>query len=53
MQQNMDTIKMESRREIEDLMVALDQYVKDHPKERETKTVQELFHILDVMHMTW
>ena len=47
MQKDMDTIQFESRREIEEVMKALE-------KEKEqNQTVKELYDLLDVMHMEW
>lgn len=48
-----DSIQFESRRELEDLMVALATYVKDHPKADEAETAQSLYDKLEVMHMCW
>lgn len=48
----MDTIQFESRREIEDIMVALAEYMKKHKLE-DDDTVKELFDKLDYMHMVW
>lgn len=48
-----DSIQFESRRELEDLMVALATYVKEHKKDSEAETAQEMYDKLDVMHMCW
>ena len=48
MQQNMDTIQFESRREIWAIMEALE----ESPK-KDDSTVQELIDLLDTMAMTW
>ena len=47
MQKDMDTIQFESRREIEEVMKALEK------EKEENQTVKELFDLLEVMHMEW
>lgn len=49
----MDTIKFESRTELEELMIVIDKYVKQNPKEKQNKTLKRFFDLLDVMHMEW
>lgn len=53
MKKNMDTIQFESRREIQTLMEVIDKYVKQNPKEKENKTLERFFDLLDVMDMEW
>lgn len=55
MVQENDTIQFESRREIENIMVVLNDYIKRHKKDDDTtlRDAQSLFDKLDVMHMTW
>lgn len=43
----------ESRRNVEDLMLILQQWMKEHPKDDKKEYAQELFDKLDVLHMTW
>lgn len=49
----MDTIKFESRAELEELMLVIDRYVKQNPKEKQNKTLERFFDLIDVMHMEW
>lgn len=53
MKLNMDTIQFESRLEINDIIKALDQYIKEHKGEECIETVKELADKLDVMDMNW
>lgn len=53
MQRELDTIKFESRRELEDLMSAIDKLVTGHPEEKRNKTLEELYRYIDIMHMEW
>ena len=53
MQKNMDTIKFESRAEVGELIRVLEKYVDAYPKEKDNKTVKELYNLLDVMEMEW
>lgn len=57
MQRNMDKIQIESRREIENIMIALGQWQRDHAKDKDNDSVKEcvkeLYNHLDVMHMSW
>lgn len=50
-----DTIQMESRREIENIMTVVSEYIKRHQKDDSTElaAARELYDKLDVMHMTW
>lgn len=55
MTQENDTIRFENRREIENVMVALGDYIKRHKKDDDTtlRDAQSLFDKLDYMHMCW
>ena len=53
MTREMDTITIESRREIEELMEMVSKYIEQNPKEKNNKTLQRFWDILDVMHMEW
>lgn len=55
MERGNDTIRFENRREIENIMIALGDYIKRHKKDDDTtlRDAQSLFDKLDVMHMTW
>lgn len=57
MQRNTDKIQIESRREIENVMIALGQWQQDHAKDKDNDSVKEcvkeLYNHLDVMHMSW
>lgn len=53
MKKDMDCIQFESRREIEEIMQVIDKYVKQNPAEKNNKTLELFFNLLDVMHMEW
>ena len=53
MKRNMDCIQFESRWEIEEIMLMINNYVKQNPKEKENKTLERFFDLLDIMHMEW
>lgn len=53
MKKDMDCIQFESRREIEEIMRVIDKYVKQNPAEKNNKTLEHFFDLLDVMHMEW
>ena len=53
MKKNMDTIQFESRAEIQELMKVVDKYVKQNPKEKDNKTLERFFNLLDMMDMEW
>lgn len=53
MKKNLDTIQFESRAEVGELMKVLEKYVDAYPKEKDNKTVKELYNLLDVMDMEW
>jgi len=53
MQQDMDKIQFEYRIEIRELMTAINNYVKQNPKEKDNKTLEEFFNCLDAMDMMW
>ena len=53
MKKDMDKIQFESRAEIQELMKVVDNYVKQNPKEKENKTLERFFDLLDGMDMEW
>lgn len=53
MKKNMDKIQFESRNEIVNLMEVINKYVEQNPKEKQNKTLEQFFDLLDVMHMEW
>lgn len=53
MKKDMDKIQFESRAEIQELMKVVDNYVKQNPKEKENKSLERFFDLLDVMDMEW
>lgn len=53
MKREMDTITIESRIEIEELMKMVAKYIEQNPKEKNNKTLQRFWDVLDVMHMEW
>ncbi len=53
MKKDMDKIQFEYRAEIQELMKVIDKYVKQNPSEKENKTLERFFDLLDVMDMEW
>lgn len=53
MQKNNDNIQFESRREIETLMLILQEWQEEHPGDSKEELAQELFDNLEVLHMCW
>ena len=50
---DMDKIQFEYRYEVQELMKVIDKYVKQNPAEKENKTLERFFDLLDVMDMEW
>lgn len=53
MKKDTDKIIFESRREIQELMKIVDRYVQQNPEEKDNKTLERFFDLLEVMHMEW
>lgn len=53
MKKDMDKIQFESRREVGEMLRVLEKYVDAYPKEKDNRTVKELYNLLDVMEMEW
>ena len=53
MRKDMDKIQFEYRYEVQELMKVIDKYVKQNPAEKENKTLERFFDLLDVMDMEW
>ena len=53
MKKTMDKIQFESRAEVGEVMNALEKYLTDHPSARESRTVNRLIDLLEVMDMEW
>lgn len=53
MKKDMDKIQFEYRYEIQELMKVIDKYVKQNPAEKENKTLERFFDLLDAMDMEW
>ena len=53
MKKDMDKIQFEYRYEVQELMKVIDKYVKQNPAEKENKTLERFFDLLDVMDMKW
>lgn len=53
MKRDLDKIQFEYRTEIRELMKVVDKYVKQNPKEKDNKTLERFFDLLDVMDMEW
>jgi hypothetical protein len=50
---DMDKIQFENRTEIVELMKVIGKYLKQNPAEKQNKTVERFFDLLDVMLMEW
>lgn len=53
MTKNLDTIQFEYRYEVQELMKVIDNYIKQNPSEKENKTLERFFDLLDIMDMEW
>lgn len=53
MKRNMGVIQFESRSEIDEVMKAIAEYVKQNPKEKNNEILQEFYYKLKMMHMVW
>ena len=53
MKKDLDKIVFESRREIEEVLSALNEWQDSHKSDSKKETVQKLVNLLDVMHMEW
>lgn len=49
----MDKIQFEYRAEIQEIMKVIDKYVEQNPSEKENKTLERFFDLLDGMDMEW
>ena len=48
-----DNMAMEELQQVQELMKVIDKYVKQNPAEKENKTLERFFDLLDVMDMEW
>lgn len=48
-----DMIQMEERKEVQDILLALDKYFKQNPAEKKNRTLKELYDKLDRLDMCW
>lgn len=53
MKKGNDTIQMESRYEIDEVISALETFLDEHPKAREKGTIETMRNLLEVMYMEW
>ena len=53
MKKDMDKIQCAYRYEVQELMKVIDKYVKQNTAEKENKTLERFFDLLDVMDMEW
>ena len=53
MKKEMDKIQFENREEVQEMKKGIDKYVKQSPAEKENKTLERFFDLLDVMDMEW
>ena len=48
-----DTIQFEYKSEIREVMMMVDKYISQNPKEKENKTIERFFDLLDLLDMYW
>ncbi len=53
MKKGMDKIQFESRAEVGEMIRVMEKYVDAYPKEKDNKTVKELYNLLNSMEMEW
>lgn len=53
MQKDMSKIIFENRQEVDDICVALENYLKEHPVASGRESIKRLADLLDVMYMEW
>lgn len=54
MKQKEDMIQFENRREIENVMAALNTYCDEHPsRQKEVEAARSLSNLLETMHISW
>lgn len=53
MKKGMDKIQFESRAEVGEMIRVMEKYVDAYPKEKDNKTVKELYNLLNIMEMEW
>lgn len=53
MKRELASIEFEYRYELQVLMEVIAKYVKQNPEEKNNKTLERFFHLLDVMDMEW
>lgn len=46
-------VLFENRHEIEDVMLILNQFMEEHPKDDKVALAKRFFDRLEVLHMTW
>lgn len=53
MEKNLDTLKFESRQEVQEMLVALEEWKKEHPADCKIHTIDVAIKLLDNMDMCW
>lgn len=53
MKRNLDTLQIESRTEIGELMKMTSKYVEQNPAEQDNHTIKRFWDLLEVMDMEW
>jgi len=53
MKRELASIEFEYRYEVQELMRVIDKYVSQNPKEKENRTLERFFDLLDVTDMEW
>ena len=51
MQRSLDTIQFETRDEIREIAIALQEFIRRHPSDADT--ARRLFDLLDIMDLEW
>lgn len=53
MTRHLDTIKFESRREVETLMDVISKYVEQTPEAKKNDTLRQFYDLLDIIDLEW
>lgn len=53
MEINMDKVQFESRREVDEVACALQEWLDKNKQDSKAKTVERMIDLLDAMYMSW
>lgn len=53
MKRDCDTIQFEDRAEVGEVLHVIGKYIEQNPKEKNNKTLERLYRLLDIMDMEW